>query len=66
MKQGRADHSNVTSTKREPISHAVDECAVAQIGLAQGKQGPNIYEGRGFTAPMTGETSHVKGSQGKH
>lgn len=65
MKQGRASISNVSATKQEPISHAVDVCAVADIGEA-GYSHKNIYEGRGLQAPMVGETSHAKGSQGKH
>lgn len=66
MKQGRADVSNVTSVKREPIPHAVSESAVAQIGLAQPSPGPALYEGRGFKAPMAGSDTHPSGSQGKH
>lgn len=66
MTQGRADHSNVASTKREPISHAVDESAVAQTGLVYDKPGPALYEGRGYKAPMNSVTTSNCGSQGRH
>lgn len=66
MKQGRADHSNRESVKREPISHVVDPCAVADIGIETGYTSKPLYEGRGYQAPMAGQTSHDKGSQGKH
>ena len=65
-KQGRADHSNVASTKQEPIVHDVDVCAVADIGLETGYGAKQLYSGRGYQAPMVGQTNHAKGSQGKH
>lgn len=66
MKQGRADVSNVESVKREPISHAVDESAVARIGLTYEKPGPALYDGRGYKAPMNSVSTSNSGSQGKH
>lgn len=66
MKQGRADHSNSESVKREPISHAVDVCAVADIGTETGYSSKPLYDGRGYQAPMVGQTTHAKGSQGNH
>lgn len=67
MKQGRASVSNVADVKREPISHAVSVDEVGEIGLQCGyaKSEP-LYEGRGYQAPMAGQTNHAKGSQGKH
>lgn len=67
MKQGRADHSGMGSTKREPIPHAVNPAAVSEIGIHQvrGTSLP-LYEGRGLEAPMAGTTIHETGSQGKH
>ena len=66
MKQGRATTSIVGSTKQEPISHAVNPGGVSEIGCAQWGTSTPIYEGRGLSAPMVGETTHQSGSQGKH
>lgn len=68
MKQGRASHSNVASTKREPISHEVDVCAVADIGLQHVYTAPPepLYKGRGYEAPAINSETHHCGSQGKH
>lgn len=66
MKQGRATTSNVESVKREPIPHAVDEGAVSEIGLQTGAPRQQLYEGRGYKAPMVGTDTHPGGSQGKH
>jgi hypothetical protein len=65
--QGRADHSGMGSTKREPIPHAVSVPAVSEIGIHQvrGTSLP-LYEGRGLEAPMAGSTTYESGSQGKH
>ena len=70
MKQGRATHSGVGSTKVEPRSRAVDVCAVAELGnkivhVGRAQSYP-LYEGRGLKAPMAGTTIHHRGSQGKH
>lgn len=67
MKQGRATQDGTASTKREPISHAVNVSAVAEIGIHEmrGTSLP-LYEGRGLEAPMVGTTIHETGSQGKH
>lgn len=68
MKQGRASHSNVASTKVEPRSHAVEECTVADIGLQHVYTAPPepLYKGRGFEAPKASSETHHCGSQGKH
>lgn len=75
MKQGRASSSGMGSTKREPVSHAVQPRAAANIGLKHGNMtdcGPipfktePLYSGAGLKAPMARETTHPKGSQGRH
>lgn len=66
MKQGRADHSNSSGVKREPISHAVDPGAVDQIGQATAFTKDPLYIGRGYEAPKAQSTSHHCGSQGRH
>lgn len=67
MKQGQASHSNVGSTKVEPISHAVNPAAVAELGIHEVRSTSlPLYEGRGLEAPMVGSTSHKTGSQGKY
>jgi hypothetical protein len=67
MKQGKASTSGMGSTKREPIPHAVNPAAVADMGNAsvRGNSLP-LYEGRGLEAPMAGSTCYESGSQGKH
>lgn len=64
-KQGRADHSNVAGTKREPIAHAVSPAAVSEIGIHQVRTTKvSLYEGRGFEAPAPKAcTIHKSGSQ---
>ncbi len=76
MKQGKATHSGMGSTKVEPQSHVVPAAYPARLGLMQGNHatdGRNInvqkipmYEGRGLQAPMAGVTTHKAGSQGTH
>lgn len=66
-KQGRADHSNVSGTKREPIAHAINPGGVAQIGNVVAKNPEPLHAGRGFMSPQpTASTTHHCGSQGKH
>ena len=69
MKQGRATHSSMASTKVEPVSKAVNPAAVADIGVSQHYAKGNgpipLYEGRGLKAPMVGTTTHKAGSQHK-
>ncbi len=69
MKQGTGN-SSAGAQKREPISHAVDVCSVAGIGIQQvcvgGGSSKELYSGRGFEAPMAGVDTHESGSQGKH
>lgn len=67
MQQGKATSSHMGSTKTEPVSKAVSPGAVSEIGIHQVRTTSQpLYEGRGLKAPMTGETSHHSGSQGKH
>ena len=66
MKQGTG-RSTDSGQKREPIAHKVDPAAVSEIGVHQVRNGsgPQLYQGRGFEAPMGECTSHEHGSQGK-
>lgn len=67
MKQGQANSSGMAGTKREPIAHAVNVAAVADIGIQQVRANSlPLYEGRGLEAPMQGTTTYETGSQGKH
>lgn len=67
MKQGTGNNS-ASAQKREPIPHAVSPAAVSEIGVEQVHtgSGPQMYQGRGFEAPMAGTTHYEHGSQGKH
>lgn len=66
-KQGRATSSRVGDTKVEPNSKAVNVEYVANCGIQQVTRDPvPMYEGRGLSAPMVSQTTHAKGSQGKH
>jgi hypothetical protein len=59
--------SRVGDTKREPISHSVDPCAAADIGIQQVyTTSKPLYDGRGYKAPINESTTHHSGSQGKH
>lgn len=76
MKQGRATHSGMGSTKTEPISRAVPPAYPARLGIMQGNHATDggtiriqqipMYAGRGLKAPMVGCTIHKAGSQGKN
>ena len=67
MKQGQASTSKVGATKVEPVSHAVDPAAVAELGIHEVRTTSlPLYEGRGLQAPMVGSTTHKGGSQGKY
>lgn len=75
MKQGRATHSGMGSTKSEPISHVVPPAYAGRIGLMQGNHAESgivhvqhvpMYEGRALEAPTCHTTVHHCGSQGKH
>lgn len=75
MKQGRATHSGMGSTKTETISHAVPPAYPAGLGVMKGNHADTgtvrvkeipMYEGRGLQAPMVGCTVHRAGSQGKN
>lgn len=76
MKQGRADHSNMGSTKTEPRSTAINPHYPGQLGEMMGNHADMgdtsrtgavpMYEGRGLHAPMEKCTVHHSGSQGKH
>lgn len=69
MKQGQATTSRMGSTKTEPVSHAVNPGAVADLGnkqrYAPGNGPIPLYSGRGLKAPMVGTTTHKAGSQGQ-
>jgi hypothetical protein len=68
MKQGRPDRNVSESAKREPRSRAVSVDKVANIGLKIIRTQPStkdLYNGRGYMAPGTMNTSHPSGSQGK-
>ena len=69
MKQGPST-SKSGDQKREPIAHAVDVCSVAEIGIHQvhvgGGSSRELYDGRGYEAPLAGSDTHPCGSQGKH
>jgi ABC-type phosphate transport system substrate-binding protein len=55
------------STKVEPVSKAVSEEYVSQLGLQYvNYNGVPMYEGRGLKAPMVSQTTSNKGSQGKY
>jgi len=76
MKQGRADHSGMGSTKIEPRSTAVNPHYPGQLGEHMGNHADRgdtprtgavpMTEGRGLKAPMIGSTTHHSGSQGKY
>lgn len=68
MKQGQASSSGMGSTKQEPIAHAVNPGAVSQIGCHMGNPAAikQLYEGRGYEAPMAKSTTHAGGSQGDY
>ena len=54
-------------TKIEPRSMAINPRAVSDIGVQQVRTvAQPMHAGRGFKAPMAGETTHHSGSQGKH
>ncbi len=73
MRQGRASHSNVASTKVEPTPKAVPPAYPGRLGIMQGNHSTDkgtvriqhipIYQGRGLKAPMVGVSVHKKGSQ---
>lgn len=66
MKQGRAPTTQ-SGHKVEPTSRAVNPAGASQIGLVQGSRRAidNLYEGKGYRAPMMGMKIHPSGSQGK-
>ena len=67
MKQGQATTSTSGSTKIEPRSHAINIPAVAELGIDESRmKSMPLYEGRGLQAPMTSESTHKTGSQGKY
>lgn len=46
---------------------AINPRAVADIGVEQVRTvAQPLHAGRGYKAPMAGETTHHSGSQGKH
>jgi hypothetical protein len=73
MKQGKSRDSDFR--KREPISKAVHETAVSELGRAVQHTPSPLYGGKGLThsnpspsraGPGGGRTIHAHGSQGKH
>lgn len=57
----------MTQTKTEPKSQAVNVRAVSSIGVQEVRtKSQPLYEGRGFKAPMSKDSNHKSGSQGKH
>ena len=66
MKQGSASRE-VSRSKQEPKAHAIGRAAVADLGTIQQRtRSVQLYEGRGYEAPMNGCSRHKSGSQGKH
>lgn len=67
MKQGTGNNS-MGGRKTDPAPNAVSPMAVSEIGIHQVRNGsgPQLYQGRGFEAPMGTSTTHEHGSQGKH
>jgi hypothetical protein len=77
MKQGRATTSRIGATKVEPHGRGVSPAAVSMIGISQGNHAADgghtvrnvsrpVFSERGVQAPMKGQTTHHKGSQGRY
>ena len=77
MKQGKANPDGRTGWKREPKSNAVSPAGVSQIGSSLGNHvtddgrplrnlAVNMYEGRGYAAPMKSIRTRRGGSQGSY
>jgi hypothetical protein len=66
MKQGSG--SNSSKPKSQPVSHAVNPKAVAELGIHQARTKPvSLMMGRGAKSPgPTGHSTSKSGSQGKH
>lgn len=65
MKQGTG-HSTHSASKVEPKSRAVSVGKVAGIGIQEIRYRKPDGDGKGYSAPMTGSSTHPRGSQGKH
>lgn len=67
MKQGRAVTLHGSGAKTEPVEQKINPGAVSRIGIEQSPftTSKSLYEGRGLSAPMAGQTNHKAGSQGK-
>ncbi len=65
MKQGPSS-SRAGDQKREPIPHKVTPSTAANIGLVGNGSSQQLYAGRGYEAPGTGNQTYHCGSQGKH
>lgn len=65
MKQGtgRTTHS---AQKVEPKSRAVSVGKVAGIGIQEIRYRQPGGDGKGYSAPMAGKSTHPRGTQGKH
>ena len=75
MKQGKATHSGMGSTKVEPKTQVANQEFIERMGAKVGNhssEGPvrvtkvPLYEGRGLEAPMKGTSTHKAGRQGRH
>ena len=66
MKQGTGN-SRSGATKVEPTPKAVSPGAVGNIGIQNVRyRSQQLYEGKGYRAPMASTSHHKSGSQGKH
>lgn len=66
MKQGTGK-SSISGRKVEPTAKAVSPKAVSELGIHQVRtKSEPLYQGRGYEAPMAGQTNHKRGSQGRH
>lgn len=67
MKQGMGK-SMMTGQKSEPGPKAISPAAVSRLGIMQapGTTFKPLISGPGLKAPMVSQTSHPRGSQGKH
>ena len=76
MKQGRATHSGMGSTKTEPRAQAVHPGGAGNLGISQGNHATDkgdmpfkttsLFGGAVLKPPMAGSQTHPCGSQGKH
>ena len=67
MKQGTGKHV-ASGQKHEPKPHAVSVDRTANIGVQQVRTRPAapMFKTQGYKAPISGQSNHKSGSQGKH